>query len=175
MYVLPNFQSRDPVLYKHSWTTGKREIPKYVTVGRIRDGIHSGEGHYGPICLVDTDHQSTACADHAEPCGLPFGGLAGNQETLALGKIMSSHPHPGCCFWGRMTEDAELRTAPSSPTLGRQQTARMPVLAPGCSAEVGLLPSSCPACFPGPHCPFPEGLHSDTCSSERHPRSLSPS
>ena len=81
MYVLTNFQSRDPVLYKCSWTTGKREIPKSVTVGRIRDDIHSGEGHHRPVCLVDTDHWSTACADHAEPCGLPFGGLAGNPEA----------------------------------------------------------------------------------------------
>lgn len=84
---------------------------------------------------------------------------------MALGKIMSSHPHPGCCFWGQMMDNAELRTAPLSPALDGQQTARMPVLVPGCSAEVGL-PTSCPACFPSPHCPFPEGLHSDMCSSE---------
>ena len=81
MDVLPSFQSRDPVLYKRSWTTGKREIPKYVTTGRIRDDIHSGEGHHGPVCLVDTDHRGTAWADCDEPFGLPFGGLAGNLEN----------------------------------------------------------------------------------------------
>ena len=129
---------------------------------------------------MDTDHRSTACADHAESCGLPFGGLAGHPENQWLwGKQCPPTPTQGAASRRRMTDDAELRTAPSSPALQRELCS-----CPWAAADSGECSSwppvlsrgwpspSCPAGFPGPHCPFPAGLHSDTCSSERHPQSL---
>lgn len=129
---------------------------------------------------MDTDHRSTACADHTESCGLPFGGLAGNLENHWLwGKQCPPNPTQAAASRRRMTDDADLRTAPSSPALQRELCS-----CPWAVADSGECPSwppllsrgwpspSCPAGFPGPHCPFPAGLHSDTCSSESHPQSL---
>ena len=105
-------------------------------------------GHHGPTCLVDTDHRSTACADHAESCGLPFGGLAGNPENHWLwGKQCPPTPTQGAASRRQMTDDAELRKPPHPPpfsgnsvaALGQQQTAGNARPGPLCSAEVGLL------------------------------------
>ena len=57
------------------------------------------------ICLVDTDHRSTACADHAESCGLPFGGLAGHPENHWLwGKQCPPTPTQGAASNARGTK-----------------------------------------------------------------------